>query len=147
MIPVPQSKLAILKPLFEAALKETHLDKRTSNDVMLEKLKIGYDTRFMAAYVDSLESPKMTLVLANYPGLWMEESVAAVLLIYATPQVRALKSTLSSMREQMNSFAAVKKADTLVGGSILFRGARGIDSYWLNEGFEKQETSYVKFLA
>ncbi len=145
LYPVPQSQLGVLAKLLESARKEMKMEKRSDVGYTLARVEDGYSTRSMAAYVDSLESPKHCLILATWPGIVTSGMVAVVVLIYSLPQERS-PETAKVMMQTVENFARLNGANSILGSSWLYGCDKPIDSLWKSNGYVEQETTYVKLL-
>lgn len=144
MIPVPQSRLDVLDPLLENAIKETNLTGRSSVSHIKANLVRGYNMRCAGAYVDDLEDPTVCLLISNVKGIMTEESIAAVHLVYAIPEARGNKDTLTLLSQVIDSYAKLTGCNTIYGSSWVYLGAKPCDNFWKKQGFVLQERMYVK---
>lgn len=147
LYPLPQSKLENIRPILEASRVELNMTERGDVEVGLERIEAGYIGQYMGVYVDNIENPKHCTVIANWPGIVTRDSIAAVILIYSVPEERGNKEALAALLTTVENFARYHGAGCILGSSWQFRGARPIDVMWLANGYELQETTYVKILS
>lgn len=146
MTPLPQTKIAKIKPLVEAFIKESNCDGRTTAAHCLERLAQGYLTKSMDAYVDDVEAPRKIIVFGRYPSLPFKEDLIVVNFIYAVEEDRLKPETLASFKEILEKYPQVHQADAMLASSWVYKNSRGIDAFWRHLGFERQEIIYVKRL-
>lgn len=146
LYPVPQNKLSCLEALFNSARIEMKMEKRSDPAYTLARVEDGYDTRSMAAYVDSLQDPKHCLVLAILPGIVTNENIAVVILIYSAPEHRNNPDAVKALMETIENYARHERANSIMGSSWKYGCKRPIDSLWTSHGYTEQETTYVKLL-
>ena len=145
LYPLPHSKLANIRGIFTMAKEELRND-RADIDEVLAAIDCGYDSRRMAVYVDDINSPNHCLVLALMPGIATKGMLVTVLLIYSKPEGRTNPDIVPAMMNTINNYATFNGAKAILGSAWKYKGARGIDSLWLANGYEIQETVYVKTL-
>lgn len=146
LYPLPQSKLESIRPLLACAQEEMNLKERGDIQVCFERIEAGYVSRSMAVYVDNVEDPKHCLILATWPGIVTKGLLVAVILIYSMPNFRGDQEIVSTMMRTIENFAQIHGADSILGSSWKYLGARPIDSLWTSHGYVEQETTYVKIL-
>lgn len=145
LYPLPQSKLHIIRDLLVTAREELH-GEHSDVDEFLSAVKHGYSNKRMGVYVDDLVSPKHVLVLALMPGIVIKGMLVTVLLIYSRPEFRGRKEVTSAMMLTIDNYAAFNGATAILGSAWKYKSSNGIDSLWLSNGYEIQETVYVKTL-
>ena len=142
--PVPQSKLEGLLPFFEPICAELNATERITVKEWMEIIGRGYEGRYLDVYVDDFEDPKHCLVLCRMPGGVDRGVVTVVRLIYSKPDHRNDEDAVKTMMTTIDNYHKIHGTTAILASSWKFRGSRPIDSLWLDNGFEVQETTYVK---
>lgn len=143
--PVPQSALESLAPFFEPIIPEMGLSDRIDIKDWIASLEVGYVGRYTDVYVDDLANPSHCLVLCRTLGGVDRGVITTVRLIYSKPDVRTKENT-DALLEVIENYAKIHGCSIILASSWKFKGSRPIDSLWLDQGFEIQETTYVKKL-
>ena len=146
MKPLPQTKISVLRPVLETAIKELGIEDRTTVDFLINRIGMGYTARSINAYVDDVEEPKHVLVLEHSHGGVTDEKMVEVRFIYSEESERGDAEAVKAFDEQITTFCEFFNPDVILGSSWVYRGARRIDALWTSLGFEKQEIVYIKRL-
>lgn len=148
MKPVPQNKLhELLGPIFASRIEETGMADRTSKEYLLTVASEGYVNRTAAAYVDDLEDPKSCLVVGIGKNLLMPAKLCFAYLFWIDPEERGKHpDKVADMINTMERWADLMECEEVSVASWVFRGSEGIDAFWKQKGFEKQEVVYMKNL-
>lgn len=146
MFPVPQSGLEALVPFFEPIVSEMNLTDRINVREWMEMLGRGYITKTTDVYVDSIQNPQHCLVLCRNFGGVDRGIITVVRLIYSKPEVRSDADAVAVMMKTIHAYAEIHDSNIILASSWKFKGSRPIDSLWIGNGFEVQETTYVKML-
>lgn len=146
MIPVPQSSLEALLPFFAPIIGEMNLTGRIDVREWMEVLGRGYLSKSLDVYVDSLENPKHCLVMSRMLGGVDRGIIAVVRLIYSVPEERGNREATELMLQTIDNYAKIHECSVVLASSWKYKGARPIDSLWIGNGFEVQETTYIKTL-
>jgi hypothetical protein len=147
LYPLPQSKIPVLREILKARLIESNLQERSDADDCLVKVDKGYGARVMAAYVDDVQNPKCCLVMSHFPSIATSGTLAHISLVYVAPEKRGDLEVVKVILTTAENYAKFHQADTLAGTSWLYRGSKSTDALWKRNGFEIQETIYVKHLT
>jgi len=142
--PVPQSGLEALLPFFTPICKEMNAADRITPHEWMDILARGYAGRYLDVYVDDFKNPDHCLVLARLPGGVDRGTVTVVRLIYSKPDARGDTDAVKLMLETIDNYHKIHGTTAILASSWKFRGSRPIDSLWLDNGYEVQETTYVK---
>lgn len=146
-IPVPQSRLSILTPIFAARIVEAHLTKRVTVEKLDENILAGYTSRSKTAYVDSLEDPKHCVILGFYEASITDEKMASVHLIYSKPEERDNPDALAAMKKCIEDCAFMGGANLLVISDWIYDGCPSTGALWKRWGFVPEQTLYIKTLT
>jgi hypothetical protein len=145
--PVPESRLDVIRPLLQSSIEESGLAELSDVNDLMAKIQRGYGNRCMGVYVDDLEKPQHLLILAHMPGLATKALAAFILRIYTLPEARGDTAAFDVMLATAENYARLHGAESLMGSSWIFRGARDISALWKHYGFEPQENTFVKYLT
>lgn len=143
LITLKREEISCLISIITNRLKEANLTE--SSDILrtIEFIQGGYDCRFMGAYVDSIEDPKIALVLTHYPDIFSYTTTCSIALIYVAPELRGKPNNFSELIRISKNYARLNNAKRLIGSSWVFRNAPSISKLFEKEGFEIQEVTYT----
>lgn len=140
---LPQPQFFKLKGLFAQIIKEMN------GPITAAEAIVNFDraakANYLKIFTDDFDNPKHCLIISFCPGMIHSGMLAIINMIYSSPQERN-QITLKAMLDISYNFADTNKCDAIIGSAWKYKGARGIDSMWINEGFEHQETVYIKYL-
>lgn len=146
LVPLPQAKFESLRPVLDASREELNMLERGDTDIGLERIEAGYNGEYMGVFVDDVDNIKHCVVLAMWPGIVTKHFICAVVFIYSAPEVRGRRDAVRALTETIDQFAISHGAGCILGSSWKYRGARPTDRFWTSNGYEIQETTYVKVL-
>ena len=137
---VKQNEIFKLKDLFDEIIKETNVEMTGAEAVV--KFDRAYNGNYLRIFTDNVDDPKHCLVVAHYPGFVHSGFICVVQVIYSKPRHRN-QISLNQMRALYREYAKKNNCEYIIGSAWKYKGARGIDSIWIDDGFEPQETVYV----
>lgn len=144
LIPLTEDKFDCLRPALEARITESNLQDRSNPDKAIRMLRAAYGTRCAGAYVDNTEDPKHVLIMMHFPGVDTFGLQAMISVLYIAPEERGNAANLATMLSAAENYAKINGAEYITGSSWTYRGAKASDSLWRANGFEPQETVYIK---
>lgn len=147
LIPLKKEQFPCLREACEDHIKMSSMEERITFANVIEFLTQGYDNRTVGAYVDSVEKPNACLIITHFSSVLTGAVSAFIHLVYVTPELRGTPAPLKALLDSAEAYARANGASFLVGSSWIYRGGRGSDALWKRNGFEPQETSYVKHLT
>lgn len=139
---LPPDEFFKIRELGKEVVKE--MNGRLTADEAIMKYHRAATAGCLKIFVDS-DTPKHLLVVSHFPGNVDSGFVCAVNLIYSTPSERTAEA-LNKMRAIYHKYAKENLCEHILGSSWEYKGSRAIDAIWLEDGFTKQETVYVKEL-
>ena len=144
--PLPFSLLHKANAIIGKAYSELTMPPQYTLERGLETLREGYAYKTVAVYLDDFQDPKHCLSLMLLPqGTLFAGPLVVCMLIYSTPEERTPEN-LDQLHLTLDSYAKIHKAGAISGSSWEYKDSRGIAPMWKARGYEKQETTYVKFL-
>lgn len=143
--PLRKEQFPCLTEIFKQRIIESNLQDRTTIEDLFRNLSLGYDSRTMGAYVDDVEKPNHCLIMSHFPGVVVNGIMAYISLIYSTPEHRSTENAAVLLRTAEN-YARLNGASMLLGSSWVYRGSQDTGLFWVHNGFEVQETAYIKHL-
>jgi len=146
LIPVPQSRLAILAPLMADRIVEAKLSDRITVEEANASLLEGYTTHSKAAYVDSIEDPKHCVIMGCYKAILTRGNMASVHLIYSKPEHRDNPEALAAMKGTIEGYASLVGASVIVVSDWIYKDSPSTSSLWKRWGFEAEQTLFIKLL-
>jgi len=146
LYPLLPEQFAVLKPILAERLKESHLDKVTTPEIIIEKLTHLYSIRSAGVYVDDVKDPKHVLGMTHFPSLWGKGVDATISLIYTRPAFRGNQEHVDTLYRTAENYARLNGASTLTGSSWLLDGSKRTDALWEKHGFSLQSITYTKSL-
>lgn len=146
LVPVPQSKLPILTPIFAARIEEGKASERVTVEKLNENILACYKAHSKGAFVDSLDDPKHCVIIGTIESLITDERTAFVSLLYSDPDERGDKEALTAMKSCIENYATMAGANAILISSWVFRGCKDISPLLANWGFEPQEIAHIKIL-
>lgn len=141
---VPQTELFKLKDFLEEIVKEQKA--RLTGAEAIVKIDRAYTGKYSKCFVDNVNDPNHILILSHYPGTVSSGFVCVVNVIYSRPQNRT-KEASDAMFEAIDKYARANNCEEILGSAWKYQGARGVDSIWMEKGYDIQETTYVKVLT
>jgi len=145
--PLKREQLTCLIDILQKRIAESKLETRSTLSDAIKTLERGYDGRFMGAYVDDFDDPKHCLIMAHFPGMATKDVLANICLIYSAPEERGNPENTTVLLQTAENYARMNSATSVVGTSWIYRGCKDSGPFWKANGFEVQETAYVKFLT
>ncbi len=149
MTPIPQDRLKdVLTPIAVSFQAEANMEDRSIVEHMIRYIDDGYNTRFVSAFVDNLDSPNSCLVLKTGKS-WMHPApVCIVLTIWVRPEARGNSVALrNDMMKTAEAYARLNECEALYGSSWVYLGHEDISALWSGQGFDLQEKLFVKSLT
>jgi hypothetical protein len=143
--PIPQTRLSILLPVFQARIVEAGLQEVTPEH-LLDKLRVGYENRFAGAYADDFDNPKHVLIMTHLPSTLGEKTIGFINLIWTHPSERGTIDTEIFFRTA-EQYARFHGAVALCGSAWKLGSAKDTDALWLSKGFQQQEVVYFRNLT
>lgn len=146
LVPVPQSKLPILTPIFAARIEEANLSDRMTAAKAAENILACYKAHSKGAFVDSLDDPKHCVIIGAVDSILTDERMTFVSLFYSDVDERGDAEALKAMFACIDGYATMAGADAILLSSWVFRGAEDISPLLVRNGYEKQEIAHIKIL-
>lgn len=140
---LPADEYFKCRDLFAQIIKE--MNGRLTADEAIMKYHRAASAKCLSIFVDS-DDPKQCVILSHYPGTVDSGFVCAVIMRYASPQVRT-QEFVNESRRIIEEYAVKNKCEIILGSAWKWDGARGIDSIWTSEGYKIQETVYAKVIV
>ena len=144
--PLKKNQLSNLKKVFADRIKESNLQLRSTPELCLFNAERGYDGKYLGAYADNIEDPKVVLIMTHFPGMATFNMMAFVNLLYVEKSMRGDPEVVKVLLRTAENYAKLNGADAVVGTSWIYRGARDTSKMWTDAGFEPQEKIFIKHL-
>jgi hypothetical protein len=144
--PLKKNQLSSLKKVFADRIKESNLQMRSTPELCLFNAERGYDGKYLGAYADSVEDPKVVLIMTHFPGMATFNMMAFINLIYIVPEKRGDADVVEVLLRTAENYARLNGADSVIGTSWIYRGAKDTSKMWIDAGFEPQEKIFIKHL-
>lgn len=144
--PLKKTQLGCLRKIFAERIKESKITHRSTPEFCLFSAEKGYDGKYLGAYADNIEEPKVVLIMTHFPGMATFNLMAYVNLIYVAPDKRGDTSVVEVLIRTAENYAKLNGADSVVGTSWIYRGCKDTSRMWTEAGFEPQEKIFIKHL-
>lgn len=144
--PLKKNQLGNLKRVFADRIKESKLQLRSTPELCLFNAERGYDGKYLGAYADNIEEPKVVLIMTHFPGMATFNMMAFINLLYVDESLRGDPEIVKVLLRTAENYAKLNGADSVVGTSWIYRGCKSTSKMWLSAGFEPQEEIFIKHL-